>query len=210
MIVRTQPIAPQLYAALRRRIVENRLKPGALLSETALAAQFDVSRTPLRAALQQLAAEGLIETRPQVGSVVASLDPVRLDEAVIVRSALEAAVVRRLAARQCPLDELSESLAVQERLAARGDHAAFFRADEAFHERLAALAGLPNTWRLVHSVKGHVDRQRFRLMSGIPMRSQRAYQDHCTILAHIASGDAEGAAAAMQAHVNSVLELHPD
>jgi GntR family transcriptional regulator, rspAB operon transcriptional repressor len=208
-IERTQPIAPQIYAALRQRIVDNRLPPGAVLSETVLAAQFDISRTPLRAAMQQLAAEGLIETRPQVGSVVAPLDSGRLEEAVLVRSALEEAVVRRLAKSHAAARELSQCLEAQERLAARDDYAGFFREDEAFHERLAAFAGLPNVWRLVQSVKGHVDRQRYRLMSGIPMRSQRAYQDHCRILAHILAGDAEAAAMAMRAHVQSVLELQP-
>lgn len=208
-IERTQPIAPQIYAALRQRIVDNRLPPGAVLSETVLAAQFDISRTPLRAAMQQLAAEGLIETRPQVGSVVAPLDLGRLEEAVLVRSALEEAVVRKLAERHAAARDLSHSLEAQERLAVRDDYAGFFREDEAFHERLAALAGLPNVWRLVQSVKGHVDRQRYRLMSGIPMRSQRAYQDHCKILAHILAGNADAAAMAMRAHVESVLEIQP-
>lgn len=198
-IERTQPIAPQIYAALRQRFVDNRFPPGAVLSETVLAAQFDISRTPLRAAMQQLAAEGLIETRPQVGSVVAPLDLGRLEEAV----------VRKLAERHATARDLSHSLEAQERLAVRDDYAGFFREDEAFHERLAALAGLPNVWRLVQSVKGHVDRQRYRLMSGIPMRSQRAYQDHCKILAHILAGNADAAAMAMRAHVESVLDFSP-
>lgn len=208
-VERTRPIAPQIYAALRQRIVDNRLPPGAVLSETVLATQFDVSRTPLRAAMQQLAAEGLIETRPQVGSVVAPLDADRLEEAVLVRSALEEAVVRRLAERHTAVPELMHCLEAQERLAARDDYAGFFREDEAFHERLATVAGLPNVWPLVQSVKGHVDRQRYRLMSGIPMRSQRAYQDHCRILAAILAGDSEAAASAMRAHVRSVLDVNP-
>lgn len=208
-IARTEPIAPQIYAVLRQMIVDNRLPPGSVLSETVLAGQLDVSRTPLRAALQQLAAEGLIETRPQVGSVVAPLDSGRLEEAVFMRSALEEAVVRRLAERGLDPRALGDSFDMQEQLAARDDYARFFVADEAFHADLARLAGVPNAWRLVQSVKGHVDRQRFRLMSGIPMRSQRAYRDHRAIVARIVDGDGEGAALAMREHVHSVLDLQP-
>lgn len=208
-IERTQPIAPQVYAALRQRIVDNRLPPGAALSESILSARLEVSRTPLRAALQQLANEGLIQTRPQVGSVVAPLAADRLEEAVLMRSALEEAAARRLAERGAAASAFEDCLSAQKRLAARDDYAEFFREDEAFHERLAQLAGMPNAWRIVHSIKGHVDRQRFRMMSAIPMRSMRAFEDHRTIVARIVAGDAEGAAQAMRAHVHSVLELSP-
>ena len=56
----TKPIPPQLYGILRQRIVDNTLEPGEQISEACLAQEFDVSRTPLRAALQQLAADGLV------------------------------------------------------------------------------------------------------------------------------------------------------
>ncbi|MEO1364661.1 MAG: winged helix-turn-helix domain-containing protein, partial [Pseudomonadota bacterium] len=54
------PIAPQVYNYLRARIVDNRLSPGAKISEASLAERLNISRTPLRAALQQLASEGLV------------------------------------------------------------------------------------------------------------------------------------------------------
>jgi GntR family transcriptional regulator, rspAB operon transcriptional repressor len=208
-IKRSHPIAPQVYAALRQRIVDNRLPPGAVLSETVLSSRLNVSRSPLRAALQQLATEGLIQTWPQVGSVVAPLAADRLEEAVLMRSALEEAAARRLAEKGIDASAFDECLQAQERLAARDDYADFFRADEAFHELLAQLAGMPNAWRVVHSIKGHVDRQRFRMMSAIPMRSMRAYEDHCKIVARIIAGDPDGAVLAMREHVHSVLELTP-
>ena len=79
-IDRSRSIAPQIYDALRARIVDNRLPPGASLSESEIAKFCEISRTPLRAALQQLAGEGLIIVRPQVGSVVAPHDEARLRE----------------------------------------------------------------------------------------------------------------------------------
>jgi len=209
-IDRMHPIAPQVYAILRQRIVDNRMKPGAPIGEAALARRLDISRTPLRAALQQLAKEGMIKTRPQVGSVVAQFDTARMEEAVVVRAALEAAVVQRLAERGLDERKLAQSFADQEIAAEADDYATFFSHDEKFHASLAELAGLPNVWAASQSVKGHVDRQRYKMMSGIPFRSKQAFRDHKEIVRLILAGDADGAEQAMRAHVNSVLEMKPD
>jgi DNA-binding GntR family transcriptional regulator len=208
-IDRALPIAPQVYSILRQRIVDNRLPPGAPLAESILALRLNISRTPLRAALQQLAKEGMIATRPQVGSVVAQLDSARLEEAVVMRAALEAAVVRRLTERGVDERRLKQSFAEQEISAEADDFGTFFSHDEAFHAKLADLAGLPNVWAAIQSVKGHVDRQRYKMMSGIPFRSKKAFADHKEIIRLILSGNADEAEQAMRAHVNSVLEMDP-
>ncbi|WP_171181436.1 GntR family transcriptional regulator [Ruegeria sp. HKCCD8929] len=204
---RTQPIPKQLYEILRRRIVANTLQPGERISEAALAQEFDVSRTPLRAALQQLATEGLVTVRPQVGTLVAKLDVAQLNEAVFIRSALECAVVEKLARESVDLSAIEHLLSLQAVAADVDDYATFFQHDEAFHAKLAELAGTPTSWKLVQSVKGHVDRQRYTLMAGIPMRSQRAFQEHQDIVNCIRAGDVAGASKAMAIHVASVLEL---
>ncbi|MEL6206155.1 MAG: GntR family transcriptional regulator [Pseudomonadota bacterium] len=204
---RTQPIPRQLYEILRRRIVNNTLGPGERISEAALAQEFDVSRTPLRAALQQLAAEGLVTVRPQVGTLVARLDTAKLKEAVFIRSALECAVVEELARNAIEIGALDSLLSLQSAAAEVDDYATFFQYDEAFHAKLAELAGAPTSWKLVQSVKGHVDRQRYTMMAGIPMRSQRAFLEHQVIVDRIRKGDVAGAATAMADHVASVLEL---
>jgi len=209
-IDRMFPIAPQVYAILRQRIADNRMPPGAPIGESTLALRLNISRTPLRAALQQLAKEGMIVTRPQVGSVVAQLDAARMEEAVVMRAALETAVVRRLAERGFDEQLLARSFAEQEAAAEADDYASFFSLDEKFHAKLAELAGLPNVWAAIQSVKGHVDRQRYKLMAGIPFRSKRAFRDHKDIIRLILAGDADGAEQAMCAHVNSVLEMNPN
>ena len=204
-IDRRLPIAPQVYHALRQRIVDSRLPAGAPIHENDIAALCLVSRTPLRAALHRLSSEGLVVTRPQVGSIVAERDEARFLEALFIRSAIEAQVARRLAATGVDEDALGPSLSRQQRAAAAADHAAFFEADEEFHELLAGMAGVPGAWQLVHSVKAHVDRERFILLSSIRGRIQGAYSEHLRILDAIRSGDAEVAAFAMSDHIASVL-----
>lgn len=201
------PIAPQVYSYLRARIVDNRLPPGAKISEASLADTLNISRTPLRAALQKLATEGLVKTRPHVGTAVAKLDVAQLHEAVFIRAALEAAVVRKLAEMKADLSTLNPIMEIQKRAAERDDYAAFFVQDETYHAELARIAGVPDAWRLALSIKGHVDRQRYILMAGIAKRSLRAYEEHIKILKEIRSSDADAAARTMHDHVNSVLEL---
>ena len=203
----TASIAPQVYDYLRSRIVDNRLPPGARISEAPLASKLKISRTPLRVALQQLATEGLITTRPQGGSIVAEFDNAQLHEAVLIRGALEVAVVQRLAESKADLTSLESIMAVQERAAQLDDYATFFVQVEAFHAELARLADMPRAWKITHSIKGHVDRQRYTMMACIPKRSQRAFEEHLKIIKEIRSGSPSGAASARRDHVNSVLEL---
>ena len=132
-----RPIAPQIRDILRTRIVDHRLPPGAVISEAETARLCGVSRTPLRAAIQSLAADGLVQVRPQVGTVVAPLDEARLLEAVFVRTAIECAVVRRLAERRADLSELNPLVERQRAAAKRDDYRSFFRQVEAFHAVLA-------------------------------------------------------------------------
>ena len=83
----------------------------------------------------------------------------------------------------------------------------FFRHDERFHEALAEMAGVPNAWHLVQSVKAHVDRRRLKLMSSIKGRSMQAYRDHIALLERIRAHDAEGRCdSSSAAHVDSVFE----
>ena len=204
-IDRGKAIGPQIYDALRLRIVDGRLPGGAPIHESEIAALCSVSRTPLRAALQQLASEGLIVTRPQVGSTVAPRDRGRFLEALFVRAAIEREIARRLAERVLDETALRPIMMRQEAAARIDDYASFFDADEDFHALLAQMAAVPSAWQLVQSVKTHVDRERFILMSSIRGRSERAYGDHLRILAAIRAGDGERAAAEMESHVESVL-----
>ncbi len=204
-IDRRLPIGPQMYAELRRRIVDLRLPAGAPIHESDIAALCSVSRTPLRGALAQLQAEGLVVTRPQVGSVVAPRDRRRFLEALFVRAAIEREVARRLA--ETGLDEAAlEPVMNRQAVAALSDdYQSFFQADEDFHALLAEMAEVPNAWSLIQSVKAHVDRERFILMASFRGRSERAWREHMKILDAIRSGDGARAADEMARHVESVL-----
>ncbi|ADO44089.1 GntR family transcriptional regulator [Ketogulonicigenium vulgare] len=201
-------MGPQIYDVMRKLVVQNSLAPGTPIYEAKFAEILGVSRTPLRAALQQMAKEGLIETRPQVGSIVAPVDPEKIVSAVFCRSALETAVVRRLAELpQFDPKPFRRILAAQEDFSSRDDYIGFFEVDEAFHAQLAETAGVPEAWRLILSNKTHVDRARLSLQSAIPGRAAVAYREHLDIMAALEKGEPELAAQYMDKHVRSALDI---
>ncbi len=204
---RGHAIAPQIYERIRLAIILSNLPSGSLLIESDLAAHFSVSRTPVREAYIRLSADGLIETRPQVGSVVAPKDDDRVREGAIIRRALESEVVVALAHSGVSLTSLRPTLALQKLAVEDGDVVAFFNADEFFHAELATLAGIPSAWRLAQSVKSHTDRARIELMSGIETRIRVAYDEHLALVELIEQGDVDAARAAIGVHINSVFDI---
>lgn len=204
----TRSMAPQIYDLMRKIIVQNRIGPGTPIYEAKFADMIGVSRTPLRAAMQQLAKEGLVETRPQVGSIVAPIDQKKIFSAVFCRGALETAVVRRLASmRPFDISPFLGVLAEQQDFAQRHDYIGFFDLDERFHALLAEAAEVPEAWQLVLSSKTHVDRARMRLQSAAPERAGIAYQEHLDIIDAIKTGDVDRAVLCMDKHVRSALDI---
>src|SRR6478735_9922967 len=93
------PLREQVLDVLRQAILDFRLKPGQRLIERELIEQTGVSRTTIREVLRQLAAEGLVTTIPQKGTVVASPSVERAAELYEVRAVLEGMAARQFAER---------------------------------------------------------------------------------------------------------------
>jgi DNA-binding GntR family transcriptional regulator len=87
------------YAALRERILSGALPPGMRIVAEDLAAELNISRTPVREAFRELDAEGLLVLRPNRGAVVASLSPDELLDLFEIRAALEGLAARRACQR---------------------------------------------------------------------------------------------------------------
>ncbi len=201
---RALPIGPQVYDVLRRLIVLSRLPSGAPLHEADIAAALGISRTPVRAAFQQLALEGLVNTWPQVGSVVAAVDRAKIEEGLIIRRALEGEVVRLLCAGAPDWARLDALMAAQAAAVGANDADAFFAADEAFHAALADMAGVPQAWRLLQAVKAHIDRVRLLVTRRQPDRFHAAFAEHQAVLDAVRRRNPEEAAARMAHHVEAV------
>ncbi|WP_223252455.1 GntR family transcriptional regulator [Paracoccus mutanolyticus] len=120
-----------MHALLRRRIVTGDLRPGMRLSEQDIADQYDLSRQPVREAFIRLAAEGLLEVRPQRGTFVTRINMDWVLDTRFIREATEADIVR-IATRMAGPAEVGRLRAMIDRQAAvdPGDPARLVALDE--------------------------------------------------------------------------------
>lgn len=206
----TKPLAPQLIALLRRSIAAIDLPPGSALSEKDIAAQFSVSRQPVREAFIKLSEAGLVEIRPSRGTWVMKISVREVCNARFVREAIEADLARH-AAGLADAGHVSalNTLIERQRLAAQaGDFAGFNALDETFHATIAGILGNDFALRIVDSARFQTDRVRLlSLPNATPMNV--LIGQHQAILDRIARKDSEGAAEAMRRHLREILRALP-
>lgn len=192
--------------ALKQAIVGLDIAPGEFIDKAAVCARLGVSRFPVSEALARLAAEGLVEILPQRGSRAALIRLSEVEEAMLIRRALEMAVAE-IAARRLPpevVEELRRNLARQEEAIRRDDRALFQRHDWAFHELLVTRLGFARVAAAIEASRANVDRVR-RLLSS-PRRHIVTVAEHYAIFRAIEARDAEAAGRAMAAHLDGVLD----
>lgn len=198
----------RVYLALRQRIVDMDLPPGARIVELDIAAEHGLSRTPVHEAVQRLAEEGLIDIQQRVGTFVARIPINELEEAMLVRTALELTIVEKAAAQASPedIERLRAILEAQRVSMLAKDADGFHRGDEAFHAALAEIAGCPGVWRTILQTKTQVDRFR-RLTLPIEGRMKGVIEEHSHVVDELSKGRGEQATAAMREHLDHVLPV---
>lgn len=206
---RSRQAAPQIADALRERILALDLPPGTVLARAELAERFGVSQTPVRDALTQLGAEGLVDIFPQHATIVSRIDVPAALRAHFLRRALELEIVRELASRKAAdlavvLPLLQARIAEQKRALAATDYGAFTRADHAFHRELYEAAGMAELWPLIRQNSGHVDRLR-RLNLPARGKAQSVLRDHQAIADAIAARKPAAAQEALRTHLAGTL-----
>lgn len=198
----------RVYVCLRRRIVEMTMLPGTRVVERDIAEEFGTSRTPVHEAVQRLADEGLIEIVPRSGTFVARIPLDALEEANLVRHALETAIIEKAAARVGPDDaaRLRAILAEQEAAIGANDFGAFHRTDERFHALLAELSGYPGVWPIIQQAKTQMDRYR-QLTLPLEGRMAGVLEEHRAVVDAIEARDPARAVAAMREHLDHVMPV---
>ena len=199
--------AEELRLQLADEIVRGALPPGAPLDETDIARRFSVSRTPVREALRQLAASGLIETRAHRGAVVARPTLERLNGMFEAMAELEA-LCAGLAAERMPAVERARLEAIHEELRVlshAGNPERFHAVNERFHN--AIYAGSQNGYIAEMTLATRVRVQPFRRAQFRNLgRLAKSHGEHGRVVTAILRGDREGAASAMRAHIRMVRE----
>ena len=193
-------ISDQLREKIEDLIATGELAPGSALEEATLAERYGVSRTPVREALIQLAAEGLIEMRPRRGAVVTSIGPARLIEMFEVMAELESMCGRLAARRMTDAERKALAIAHEACDAARVDINAHFYCNE----RLLAVLYMGSQNNFLSEQAAQLQRRLRpyrRLQLRVRDRMANSYAEHSDIVQTILAGDAQGAAQALRAHV---------
>ncbi len=193
---------PRLREALEDDIVSGRLRPGQRLDEVGLAERFEMSRTPIREALIQLASSGLVEIRPRRGAFVTLLGPRALIESFELMAEIEAAcgrlAVRRMTGEhRAALEGAHAACAAAVRA---GDRAAYYPANAVFHQTIYAATANRVLAEEARRLQLRLQPYR-RLQLGAPRRVEASFAEHEAILAAVLAGDADAASEHLRAHV---------
>jgi len=207
------PAAPlrageRAYRQLRGEILDGILPPGTGLLEIEQSARIGVSRTPLRAAIARLIADGLVAGRPGRGFMVTEMNVDSIRELYEVRRALEEHAARIAADRRDPAVFLAlrDQFLAAPALLAQGEtglHRYYDLIDE-FDDAVAAAVANPFLVGALATVRTHLARIR-RLARGNPDRLRSAAAEHLLIIDAIIAGDTSLAAHATHVHLQQSL-----
>jgi len=199
--------AEELRVQIADDIVQGILPPGMPLDETGLAERFGVSRTPVREALRQLAASGLIETRAHASAVVARPSGERLIGMFEAMAEIEAlcagfAAERMTGAERGTLQSLHETLRTHIQI---GDPQRHHEINEEFHGVI--YAGAHNAYLAELALSTRVRVQPFRRAQFRNLgRLAKSYLEHDRVVVAILRGERERAVTAMRDHIRAVKE----
>jgi len=204
----TQRIAQAITAA----IVERRLMPGTKLAEQQIADIFQVSRTVVRQALNQLSRDRLIELSPARGAFVRQPSVQEARQVFEVRAMLEAAMVRQLCTQITPeqLATLRDHLQAEAQAIARTDVSGRTRLLADFHTLLARMLGNEVLAELLADLLSRSSL--IALMYQSAHSAEASTAEHVAIVDALATGNAEAAVALMASHLDHVelnLRLSP-
>lgn len=195
---------PRIVAAIKTAIVERRLMPGTKLGEQQIADIFEVSRTIVRQALNQLSRDRLITLEPARGAFVATPSIEEARQVFQVRSMLEVAMVRGLSGRvtSAQMGELRAHLKQERDAVARNDITARTRLLAEFHLMLARMLGNEVLGQLLADL---VNRSSLiALMYQSSLSAEHSHEEHVEIVAALENRDSRAVVRLMDHHLYNV------
>ena len=198
-----QSLTSAVAEKLREQIIRGEIPEGAQLRQDAIASQYQVSRIPVREALRQLDAEGLITIVPNRGAVVPALSPDNVEELFTIRALLEPEVLQLsipelrqedLASAESILRQYVDDLRREQHVSAWG------RMNWDFHSILYSRAHRPHMMSIIRNVNASGERYT-RLQLYLTHGMQRANREHHEILELCRKRDVPAACQLLREHI---------
>jgi DNA-binding GntR family transcriptional regulator len=183
--------------AIKHRILTGQFSPGQALVEAELAAQFGVSKTPVREALKTLAGTGLVVMSQYKGVTVRTVDAAMAREVYDVRLLLEPEALRRTIARKASLAAAQEALVLAEGARDQADRSL---ANRDFHRALYQPCGNPLLARMLDEVRDQAALVSTVAWAADPSWEQEAHE-HQEILRLALAGEAAEASRLLHTHI---------
>src|SRR5579863_7347157 len=202
-VIPRQSLTSAVADKLRDQIIRGDIPEGAQLRQDAIATQFQVSRIPVREALRQLDAEGLIAIVPNRGAIVPALSPNDIEELFSIRALLEPEVLK-LSIPHLTQEDFREAAAVLQEYVnelRRDDHvSAWGRLNWQFHSILYARANQPRFLTIIRNVNNSGERYT-RLQLYLTHGIKRANEEHHRILELCRQRDVAAACKLLRQHI---------
>jgi DNA-binding GntR family transcriptional regulator len=200
--LRRQTLTGMTTDAIRERILRGRYPEGQPLRQDAIGIELGVSRIPVREALRQLEAEGLVTFSPHRGAVVSSLSLKEIRELFELRADIEGDLIRRAVPSMAREDHAraSEIRDAYEEALRSGQVVAYGGLNWQFHSTLYAPADRGLTMSIVNKLHQHSDRY-LRMQLALTHGETRARHEHRAIAAAARKGDATKASRLLRDHI---------
>ncbi|OON36995.1 hypothetical protein BTJ39_21195 [Izhakiella australiensis] len=193
---------------IRELIVSGVIELGALISENDVANKLNVSRTPVREALQKLEIERLVQIIPQRGTFVFQFNEQELEQTCKMREILEVGALSICLQkdRRGLLVALDGKLE-QGEAALKSDSRAFHEADAAFHTTLVETSKNQDLIDAYHNIINRI-RSLLNRLARTPAELSGSHQDHMKLVELIRNGEDSEAKAMLGWHVNGLLRMY--
>lgn len=187
---------------IKENIISLELPPGSQISESELAVEMGLSRTPVREALIELSKVKIVDIQPQKKSTIPLIDYEMVEESRFMRSLLECAVVELDCGMASPddLGRLRENIRVQNLYLDDFYSTQLLTLDNEFHGMLFGIAKKSQVFALMQNISIHFDRVRSMALSSV--KNLKIVQDHVDLVDAIERRDPAAAKALMEKHLN--------
>jgi GntR family transcriptional regulator, rspAB operon transcriptional repressor len=205
--VKTRNLQQTAYDVIKEKIMNREFKPGHCLTDSKLAAELGISRTPVREAFRLLEHEGFLISRVRKGWQVYSLSLKDIHDIFDIKETLESLMARKAAACKDGKKraQLKSSMERMKKAALANNHEVWREADIKLHDILLEMSGNERASRIIRELNEQWYRVRLGLVA-MQGRVERSNQEHEAFVGMILSGDEAGADRFMRDHLHNLRE----
>jgi len=201
-------LSKKVYHILKERIIKGNLKPGEKILEVNIAKRLGVSRTPVREALRELAAEGFFAMKPNLGMIVIGFSIEDLKEVLEIRKLLEG-FATSIAAKKISKEEIKKIEKIIKKMSisiSKNDLLVYSDLNAEFHNLIFNICGNKRLIKIYDNLSNSEHRFRIRSLRNNPERLRYSLKEHQEILEALKRKDSEQAYKLSQKHIENILE----